>query len=133
MQKGVFLHLRMQALDGLYRRLRSAVGKIRRMTISLHPLRPIKKVGSAMIEDWSGDAYPDFVAEGTGDQHTINAAICAVKKATYDGADCVGGDDSATGTVRLFSCWGLKRNNVGGVLLVRSALVEKLPWTGGGD
>ena len=53
-----------------------------------------------MIEYWEGDAYPDFVAEGTGDQHAINGAICAVKKATYDGTDCVGGDDTATGTVR---------------------------------
>lgn len=53
-----------------------------------------------MIEYWEGDAYPDFVAEGTGDQHAINAAICAVKKASYDGADCVDGDDAATGTVR---------------------------------
>lgn len=27
-------------------------------------------------------------------------AICAVKKAAFDGVDCVGGDDTATGTVR---------------------------------
>ena len=53
-----------------------------------------------MIEYWDGDGYPEFVAEGTGDQHAINGAICAVKKATYDGTDCVGGDDTATGTVR---------------------------------
>lgn len=56
-----------------------------------------------MIEYWEGDAYPDFVAEGTGDQAAINAAICAVKKAPYDGVGCVvGGDDTATGTVRQF-------------------------------
>lgn len=53
-----------------------------------------------MIEYWEGDDYPDFVAKGTGDQVAINSAICAVKKADYDGVDCVGGDDTATGTVR---------------------------------
>ena len=41
------------------------------------------------------------MAEGTSDQHVLNAAICAVKKATYDGVDCVGGDDAATGTVSM--------------------------------
>ena len=29
-------------------------------------------------------------------------AICAVKKASYDGVDCVGEDDTATGTVKLW-------------------------------
>ena len=55
-----------------------------------------------MIEYWEGDAYPDFVAEGTGDQSAINAAICAVKMASYNSIDCVGADDTATGTVRQF-------------------------------
>ncbi|CAM9126140.1 unnamed protein product [Scytosiphon promiscuus] len=58
-------------------------------------------VGSTLIEYWSGNAYPDFVGTGTGDQAAINGAICAVKKASYDGVDCVGGDDAATGTVTL--------------------------------
>lgn len=60
------------------------------------------QVGSTFIERWTQltDRYPDFVAEGTGDQKTIMEAICAVKKASFDGVDCVGGDDTATGTVR---------------------------------
>ncbi|CAN0074142.1 unnamed protein product [Ectocarpus fasciculatus] len=60
-------------------------------------------VASTLIERewWSGDGYPDFVGVGTGDQNAINAAICAVKKGTYDGVDCVDMDDSATGTVDL--------------------------------
>lgn len=58
------------------------------------------QVGSTYIDSWDGDMYPDFVAEGTGDQKAIMAAICAVKKASFDGVDCVGGDDAATGTVR---------------------------------
>lgn len=60
------------------------------------------QVGSTFIERWTSqtDRYPDFVAEGTGDQKTIMEAICTVKKASFDGVDCVGGDDSATGTVR---------------------------------
>lgn len=29
-------------------------------------------------------------------------AICAVKKTTFDGVDCEGGDSIATGTVRIF-------------------------------
>lgn len=68
-----------------------------------------------MIDYWEGDAYPDFVAEGTGDQHAINAAICAVKKAGYNGIDCVGGDDTATGPTgtvrhlrrRVLGCLGI--------------------------
>lgn len=60
------------------------------------------KVGSTRIEYWEGDPYPDFVGEGTGDQHAINAAICAAKKGSYDGSDCVGMDDAATGTVSIF-------------------------------
>lgn len=59
-----------------------------------------------MIEYWEGDAYPDFVAEGTGDQSAINAAICAVKKASYNGIDCVGGDDTATGPTGTVSKFG---------------------------
>ncbi|CAM9582225.1 unnamed protein product [Ectocarpus fasciculatus] len=60
-------------------------------------------VGSTFIQYWSGDegGYPDFVCEGTGDQNAINGAICAVKKGTLDGVDCVDMDDSATGTVDL--------------------------------
>lgn len=52
-----------------------------------------------MIDEWPGIGYPDFVAEGSGDQVAINGAICAAKKATFDGVDCVGVDDAATGTV----------------------------------
>lgn len=52
------------------------------------------------MEDWTGDTYPDFVTEGTGDQKAIMAAICAVKKASFDGCDCGDdGDAAATGTV----------------------------------
>ncbi|CAM9622988.1 unnamed protein product [Ectocarpus sp. 6 AP-2014] len=58
-------------------------------------------VGSTFIPEWYGHGDPDFVGQGTGDQNAINAAICAVKKGTYDGVDCVGMDDSATGTVVL--------------------------------
>ncbi|CAM9688722.1 unnamed protein product [Scytosiphon promiscuus] len=60
-------------------------------------------VGSTLIERWTSltDRYPDFVAEGTGDQKVIMEAICAVKKASFDGVDCVGGDDAATGSVSL--------------------------------
>eukprot|EP00903_Cladosiphon_okamuranus_P020463 g18782.t1 len=78
-------------------------------------------VGSTMIEYWEGDAYPNFVAEGTGDQHAINAAICAVKKADYDGADCVGGDNTATGTVVLsFGAWF-----VDGSIVMKSGVLLK--------
>ncbi|CAM9688931.1 unnamed protein product, partial [Scytosiphon promiscuus] len=60
-------------------------------------------VGSAAIEGWSRltDRYPDFVAAGTGDQKAIMGAICQLKKASFDGVDCVGGDDAATGTIIL--------------------------------
>ncbi|CAM9345152.1 unnamed protein product [Pylaiella littoralis] len=59
-------------------------------------------VGSTRVEDWTGDTYPDFVTEGTGDQKAIMAAICAVKKASFDGCDCGdGGDAAATGTVMV--------------------------------
>lgn len=66
-----------------------------------HPCnnRP-NQVGSTFIESWEGDLYPDFVTEGSGDQKAIMAAICAVKKAPFDGEDCVGEDATATGTVR---------------------------------
>eukprot|EP00752_Nemacystus_decipiens_P014961 g13320.t1 len=78
-------------------------------------------VGSTMIEYWEGDAYPDFVAEGTGDQHAINAAICAVKKAGYNGAECVGGDGTATGTVVLsFGAWF-----VDGSIVMKSGVLLK--------
>lgn len=59
-------------------------------------------MASTRIEYWEGDPYPDFVGEGTSDQHAINAAICAAKKGSYDGSDCVGMDNAATGTVSLF-------------------------------
>lgn len=59
------------------------------------------QLGSTAIEDWqSSDRYPDFVTEGTGDQKVIMEAICTIKKATFDGVDCVGGDAEATGSVR---------------------------------
>ncbi|CAM9878861.1 unnamed protein product [Ectocarpus sp. 12 AP-2014] len=58
-------------------------------------------VGSTYITEWNSDRYPDFVAEGTGDQKAIMGAICAVKKASFDGVDCVGGDDAATGEVSM--------------------------------
>ncbi|CAM9670498.1 unnamed protein product [Ascophyllum nodosum] len=58
-------------------------------------------VGSVRIEEWSGTLYPDFVGEGRSDQEAIMGAICAVKKASFDGVDCVGEDDTATGTVSL--------------------------------
>ncbi|CAN0365496.1 unnamed protein product, partial [Ectocarpus fasciculatus] len=59
-------------------------------------------VGSTYVESWqSSFRYPDFVAEGTGDQKAIMGAICAVKKASFDGVDCVGGDDAATGEVNM--------------------------------
>lgn len=57
------------------------------------------QVGSAYIEQWSSPRYPDFVGEGTGDRKAIMEAICAVKKASFDGLDCVGGDETATGMV----------------------------------
>ncbi|CAM9933566.1 unnamed protein product [Pylaiella littoralis] len=58
-------------------------------------------VGTTRIQYWGGFAYPDFVGEGTGDQKAIMGAICAVKKASFDGVDCVGGVDTATGLVDL--------------------------------
>ena len=57
------------------------------------------------IEEWSGTLYPDFVGEGRSDQEAIMGAICAVKKASFDGVDCVGEDDTATGTVKLLPCF----------------------------
>lgn len=60
------------------------------------------QVRSTNLEEWGiSPRYPDFVAGGTGDQKAIMGAICAVKKASFDGVDCVGGDDTATGTVRF--------------------------------
>lgn len=58
-------------------------------------------MGSTYIESWntSKNKYPDFVAEGSGDQRAIMGAICGVKQASFDGVDCVGEDDAATGTV----------------------------------
>ena len=61
------------------------------------------KVASTYHDNWSSDRYPDFVTEGTGDQKAIMEAICKVKKASFDGVDCVGGDDAATGTVRPYA------------------------------
>ena len=58
------------------------------------------KVASTYHEYWFSDRYPDFVTEGVSDQKKIMEAICTVKKASFDGVDCVGGDDAATGTVR---------------------------------
>ena len=58
-------------------------------------------MGSARLEDWEYQRYPDFVATGTGDQRAIMGAICATKKTSFDGVDCVSeGDATATGTVR---------------------------------
>lgn len=55
------------------------------------------------------------MAEGSGDQKAIIGAICAVEKAAFDGVDCVGGDDAATGTVRLYfmSCLVWKNTTIG--------------------
>lgn len=73
------------------------------------------QVGSTFIEHWETDRYPDFVALGSSDQKTIMEAICTVKKASFGGVDCVGGDDTATGTVRHFSCrLSLPANEVSG-------------------
>ncbi|CAM9952012.1 unnamed protein product [Ascophyllum nodosum] len=58
-------------------------------------------VGTTHIEFWGSPLYPDFVGEGTSDQEAIMGAICAVKKASFDGIDCVGEDPAATGTVSL--------------------------------
>ena len=57
-------------------------------------------MGSAHIEEWYVAFYPDFVGKGTSDQEAIMGAICAVKKASFDGVDCVGEDPTATGTVK---------------------------------
>lgn len=57
-------------------------------------------MGSTYSTIWRGWTYPDFVAEGSGDQKAIMGAICGVKQGSFDGVDCVGGDDAATGTVR---------------------------------
>ena len=57
------------------------------------------KVASTFIEAWEDALYPDFVAERSGDQATIMEAICAAKKASFDGVDCVREDAAATGTV----------------------------------
>ena len=56
-------------------------------------------MGSPRIEEWYGRFYPDFVGEGRSDQEAIMGAICAAKKAPFDGVDCVGEDSAATGTV----------------------------------
>lgn len=60
------------------------------------------QIGSAAIQFWEdSDRYSDVVTEGTGDQKAIMEAICMIKKASFDGVDCVGGDPDATGTVRV--------------------------------
>ena len=66
------------------------------ITITIVPLQ----VSSTKIERWNTVQYPDFVALGSSDQLIIMEAICTVKRASFDGVDCVGGDDAATGTVR---------------------------------
>ena len=58
------------------------------------------QVGSSRIEYWNSPLYPDAVGDGRSDQEAIMGAICAVKKATFDGVDCVDEDAEATGTVR---------------------------------
>ncbi|CAN0221506.1 unnamed protein product [Pylaiella littoralis] len=64
-------------------------------------------VGSTFIERWETDRYPDFVAVGSSDQETIMEAICFVKGDTLEGVDCVGGDESATGTTQNIWVRGL--------------------------
>ncbi|CAM9345645.1 unnamed protein product [Scytosiphon promiscuus] len=89
-------------------------------------------VGSTYIDSWEGDMYPDFVAEGTGDQQAIMAAICAVKKASFDGVDCIGGDDAATGTVSLpMGEWHVNGNIFmkSGVLLNGRYSIDDSPYT----
>lgn len=62
-------------------------------------------MGSTRLEDWEYDRYPEFVGEGTGDQRAFMGAICAVKKTSFDGVDCVDdGDETATGKVRGTRC-----------------------------
>lgn len=67
----------------------------------VEPPNDSRTVGSTRIEEWTGIRYPDFVGAGTGDQKAIQEAICSVKKASFDGVDCVGGDPTATGKVIL--------------------------------
>ncbi|CAM9647481.1 unnamed protein product [Ectocarpus fasciculatus] len=78
-------------------------------------------VGSTFIAKWYGHGYPDFVGEGTGDHNPINAAICAVKKGTFDGVDCFDMDDSATGTVVL----AFGEYHVNGNILMKSGVFLK--------
>ncbi|CAM9731123.1 unnamed protein product [Ectocarpus sp. 12 AP-2014] len=61
-------------------------------------------VGSTFIEFWGGNGLPDIVGTSSGDQNAINGAVCAVKKGTHDGVDCIDMDDTAKGTVDL--SWG---------------------------
>lgn len=63
------------------------------------PLPPLQ-VSSTFTYRWNTAQYPDFVALGSSDQMTIMEAICTVKEASFDGVDCVGENDAATGTVR---------------------------------
>eukprot|EP00752_Nemacystus_decipiens_P014959 g13318.t1 len=89
-------------------------------------------VGSTWLEDWGSTRYPDFVAEGSGDQKAIMGAICAVKKASFDGVDCVGGDDSATGTVEInFGEWFVDGNIFmkSGVFLNARYSIDDSPYT----
>ena len=60
-------------------------------------------MASPRIEEWSGSLYPDFVGEGRNDQEAIMGAICALKKASFNGVDCVGEDAEANGTVKQTS------------------------------
>ncbi|CAM9695160.1 unnamed protein product [Ectocarpus sp. 6 AP-2014] len=89
-------------------------------------------VGSTYVESWRSDRYPDFVAEGTGDQKAIMGAICAVKKASFDGVDCVGGDDAATGEVSMpMGEWFVDGNIFmkSGVYLDASFSIDDSPYT----
>ncbi|CAN0303751.1 unnamed protein product, partial [Ectocarpus sp. 12 AP-2014] len=87
-------------------------------------------VGSTFIEYWGG-AYPDFMGSGSGDQDAINGAICAVKKGTYDGVNCVDMDDTATGTVHVSGGGYYVDGNIfmqSGVLLL-GTFTEDPPYT----
>ncbi|CAM9430682.1 unnamed protein product, partial [Ectocarpus sp. 13 AM-2016] len=87
-------------------------------------------VGSTFIEYWGGE-YPDFMGSGSGDQNAINGAICAVKKGTYDGVNCVDMDDTATGTVHVSGGGYYVDGNIfmqSGVLLL-GTFTEDPPYT----
>lgn len=58
------------------------------------------QIGSTASVHWHRYQYPDFVMGGSSDQKVIMEAICKVKKATFDGMNCIDGDPDATGKVR---------------------------------